>query len=80
MSHKKRLYICYCSDKSSTSPIKVYAKLREIIFEGKKIRGEGKRLGTHIMSCIYLSLAVIVRICCVPLSSSLPHLIGSLLL
>ena len=54
MSHKKRLYICCCSDKSSTSPIKIYVKLREIISEGKKLRGEGKRPGTLIMSCISL--------------------------
>jgi hypothetical protein len=72
MSHKKMLYICYCSDHSSTRPIKVYAKLTEIIPEGKKLRGKGKRLGTHI-SRISLSWCHNIHICCVPLSSSLPH-------
>jgi hypothetical protein len=71
MSHKKRLYICCCSDKSSTSPIKVYAKLREIISEGKKLEERG-RDWAHIYHA-YLSLVAIVCICCVPLSSSLTH-------
>ena len=82
ISHKNRLYICCCSDKSNTSPIKVYAILREIIPEGKKHRGEGKRQGAHI-PCMYIfSLGAIVYayMLCVPLSSSLPHSSWSLIL
>jgi hypothetical protein len=48
MYHKTRLYLHCCYDNSGMNPIKVYAALREIIPEGKKLRGEGKRLGTHI--------------------------------
>ena len=40
--------------------------------EGTKLGGEGKRLGTLIYH-VYDSLGAIIYICCVPLSSSLPH-------
>jgi hypothetical protein len=45
--------------------------LREIISEGKKLRGEGKRPGTHI-SCISLSWCHSMHMLCAPpyLSSS----------
>ena len=48
MYHKRRLYLRRYYDNSGMNPIKVYAALREIIPESKKLRGEGKRLGTHI--------------------------------
>src|SRR5919112_101755 len=45
----------------------------EIIPEGMKLRGEGKRQGTDI-SCVYLSLGChSMHVCYVSLSSSLPH-------
>jgi hypothetical protein len=51
MYHKTRLYLLSCSDKSCMSFIKVYAKLREITNEGKKLGGKGGRDRAH--SCIY---------------------------
>ncbi len=48
MYHKTSLYLRCCYDNSGMNPIKVYAALREIIAKCKKLRGEGKRLGTHI--------------------------------
>ena len=51
MYHKTRLYLLSCSDKSCMSFIKVYAKLREITNEGKKLGGKRGRDRAH--SCIY---------------------------
>jgi hypothetical protein len=51
MYHKTRLYLLSCSDKSCMSSIKVYAKLREITNEGKKLGGKRGRDRAH--SCIY---------------------------
>jgi hypothetical protein len=60
MYHKTRLYLLSCSDKSCMSFIKVYAKLREITNEGKKLGGKRGRDRAH--SCIYddISLGALV--------------------
>ena len=60
MYHKTRLYLPSCSDKSCMSFIKVYAKLREITNEGKKLEGRGEEKGHIHAYTMDMSLGAIV--------------------